>query len=223
MKVTYIYHSGYVVQTEGKAFLFDYYKGEIPKFDTEDKIYVMVSHKHADHFNKEIFNLSREYPHVTYILSKDCKMNEKYMDRCNVEVRARNNIHYVTRNERYDFEDVVIETLDSTDCGVAYILYVGGKAIYHAGDLNCWSEELRKPYERIIDTIKGKTFDVAFVPLDGRLGTICCDGIRYFMENTNTRRIFPMHMWENYGLAQTVTEYGERFVPIEYEGQQWEI
>ena len=33
MKITYISHSGFAVELENHIFLFDYYKGEIPKFD----------------------------------------------------------------------------------------------------------------------------------------------------------------------------------------------
>mgnify|MGYP000509052087 CR=1 FL=1 len=38
MKITYISHSGFAVELENhNFFLFDYYKGEIPKFDPEKK------------------------------------------------------------------------------------------------------------------------------------------------------------------------------------------
>ena len=34
MKITYISHSGFAVELENHIFLFDYYKGEIPKWPT---------------------------------------------------------------------------------------------------------------------------------------------------------------------------------------------
>ena len=33
MKITYINHSGFLVETENCYYVFDYYKGEIPRLD----------------------------------------------------------------------------------------------------------------------------------------------------------------------------------------------
>ena len=33
MKITYINHSGFLVETENCYYVFDYYKGEMPKLD----------------------------------------------------------------------------------------------------------------------------------------------------------------------------------------------
>lgn len=71
MKITYIYHSGFTVELEKSILIFDYYKGELEKFDPNKQIYVFSSHGHPDHFNKDIFNLSKTYKNVTYILSHD--------------------------------------------------------------------------------------------------------------------------------------------------------
>ena len=57
MKITYISHSGFSVELDHYVFLFDYYKGEIPKFDPKKTIVVFASHVHHDHFVKEIFDL----------------------------------------------------------------------------------------------------------------------------------------------------------------------
>ena len=56
MKVTYLAHSGFLVEMEEAYFLFDYYKGELPKIDREKEWYVFASHAHYDHFRKEIFS-----------------------------------------------------------------------------------------------------------------------------------------------------------------------
>lgn len=50
MKVTYIHHSCFVVEIEDCIFVFDYYKGELPEFDKNKRIFFFVSHSHGDHF-----------------------------------------------------------------------------------------------------------------------------------------------------------------------------
>lgn len=73
MKITYIHHSSFCVELKNSILLFDYFQGELPKFDKDKKLYIFASHFHQDHFNKSIFEIAQNYPDVTYILSKDIK------------------------------------------------------------------------------------------------------------------------------------------------------
>ena len=54
IKVTYLDHSGFLVELEDAYFLFDYYKGRLPQIDLEKKMFVFVSHVHHDHYRKDI-------------------------------------------------------------------------------------------------------------------------------------------------------------------------
>ena len=49
MKVTYLEHSGFLVELEDSCLLFDYYRGELPGLDPDKKMLVFVSHAHYDH------------------------------------------------------------------------------------------------------------------------------------------------------------------------------
>lgn len=71
MKVTYIRHSGFFVELEKSWFLFDYYRGQIPTLPKGKDGYVFVSHRHVDHFNKEIFKLTEKQKDIRFILSDD--------------------------------------------------------------------------------------------------------------------------------------------------------
>ena len=51
MKVTFIEHSGFSVEMSETVILFDYYKGTIPEFPTNKRIFVFASHGHGDHYN----------------------------------------------------------------------------------------------------------------------------------------------------------------------------
>ncbi len=57
MRITYLSHSGFLVELETAYLLFDYYKGDLPELNTGKKFYVFVSHAHYDHFKKDIFKL----------------------------------------------------------------------------------------------------------------------------------------------------------------------
>ncbi len=210
MKVTYIYHSSFSVELDQCVLLFDYFKGELPKFDSKKDIYVFSSHKHYDHFDKKIFNLALEYENIQFILSNDIKMNEKYLERSQVPEVAWDKIIYVKSNEVYQLkskskEVLTLETLKSTDAGVAFILGNDQTTIYHAGDLNWWTwigeteveyKEMTKAFQDEIAKIENRSFDVAFLPLDPRQEERFYYGFDYFMRHTHTKRAYAMHFWE---------------------------
>lgn len=53
MKVTYLEHSGFAAEYKEYVLIFDWYRGSLPEFDQQKKIYVFASHSHYDHFNKK--------------------------------------------------------------------------------------------------------------------------------------------------------------------------
>ena len=51
MKITYIYHSGFLVESADAYYIFDYYRADFPVTDADKPVYVFVSHRHPDHYN----------------------------------------------------------------------------------------------------------------------------------------------------------------------------
>ena len=47
LKVTYIEHSGFLLETENASFLFDYYKGTLPQFSRNDPPLFSGTHPHT--------------------------------------------------------------------------------------------------------------------------------------------------------------------------------
>lgn len=196
MKITYLDHSGFVVEYKEYVLIFDWYRGKLPKFEPSKNIYVFASHSHYDHFNKKVFEWKKEYPDIQYILSADI-----------TGIRDMENICYVTADREYEIGSLRICTLRSTDAGVAFLVYAGNQVVYHAGDLNWWhweeesdtyNEQMRKAYQKEIQKLKEIPIDVAFVPLDPRQEEQYDWGLDYFMKNTHTQKVFPMHMWGHY-------------------------
>ena len=50
MNVTYIHHSGFLIETEAYHYLIDYFQGSIPALNPCKSVLVLASHKHHDHY-----------------------------------------------------------------------------------------------------------------------------------------------------------------------------
>lgn len=224
MIVTYIDHSGFMIELEHTILVFDYYRGSVPAFDLYKKIYVFASHAHQDHFNREILDWSGD---IEWILSKD------------IRIKPTERIHQVKANNSYAFNDVKCVTLRSTDQGVAFLVEVEGISIYHAGDLNWWhwegentedeNKEAKEAFLKEMDKLKGKCFDLAFVPLDPRQEEQFSWGMLTFLKTTESKLIFPMHMWEDYTVVdrllalEEACDYKNRIVRIKHKNQCFKI
>ena len=175
-----------MVEMEQNVLLFDYYQGEIPSFDGSKTLYVFASHSHADHYDPAIWKLKEQYKDIHYILSDDIKDNEGA-----VVMKA---------HEKKEVAGIEIETLRSNDMGVAFLVKVEGKTIYHAGDLNWWhwngepeedNEYYKKTFQDEMKYLEGKKIDLAFMLLDPRQEDKYCWGMNYFLEHTDSKVVFP--------------------------------
>ena len=187
IKVTYLSHSGFLLEMADAYFLFDYYKGELPKLDSSKRFFVFASHIHYDHFQESIFRLREQLPQTVYILSDDIQTEDAV------------NIRKIGPNQNLEVDGCRIRTLRSTDEGVAFLVTYQDRTFYHAGDLNWWHWEeegeayntmMGRSYQREIHKIYDEKIDVAFVPVDPRLGEQYCRGLDYFMEIMESLRGF---------------------------------
>ena len=84
MKVTYLEHSGFVIEDGRRAYVFDYWKDPAGVIDTlvaqGYELHVFVSHIHHDHYVKSIFK------YLPYIHSvgtmKMCQLCEIFSRNC---------------------------------------------------------------------------------------------------------------------------------------------
>ena len=129
MKITHIFHSGFMVEMEKSVLLFDWYRGKLPQIPSGKRLYVFCSHAHEDHYSPMIWSLQKIVPEVTYILDAGIPDAARHPEAEVITVEPR---------QAYAAGPLRIRTLTSTDMGVAFYIETEGKRIYHAGDLNVW-------------------------------------------------------------------------------------
>jgi uncharacterized protein YdhG (YjbR/CyaY superfamily)/L-ascorbate metabolism protein UlaG (beta-lactamase superfamily) len=243
MEITYIGHSGFLMEWEDCYWLFDYYKGNIPEMKPDKKIFVFVSHKHSDHYNPEIFGLYNRYRDLEYVLSSDINPSKLNFTRLGVTKEIAERILSVKPSGRYELfdrnkEKIALTTLKSTDCGVAFLLQYQGKTVYHAGDLNLWiwsgeskqyNNNMMAKYHEIISSLKDLPVDVAFVPLDPRLEENYYMGLESLINTAKVRYAFPMHFFDKPSVIRQFKNeraaniHDTRIMDIFEEGQKWEL
>lgn len=220
MKVTYIHHSCFLIETELCYYLFDYEKGCLPKMDVLKPIFVLSSHGHHDHYNPEIFSvLETEGVQKVYAVLSE-------------EIEAPTNIDVlrVTSGKEYRLcLGQKLTTFQSTDLGVAFLIEESKNVIYHAGDLNDWvweeestsyNEQMTRDYREQIDLLSEKMdrrkIDVAFVVLDPRQEKDYDRGMCYFLEHVPVENVYPMHYWGTPDIIETfLKEHPEYNIQIQ--------
>lgn len=222
MKVEYIFHSGFTIETENYFLVFDYYKGNINI--KNKKTIVFSTHGHADHFNPAIFKWAEDNPHILYVLSSDIK------------VEPSRNIYIMDPYESLKLHDIDIKSFGSTDLGLSFLINIDDKNIFFGGDLNWWyweedtkSEklEMERAFKNEIEKLKGNTIDLAFFPVDPRLEANYYLGGKYLIDQLHPNVFVPMHFGENYDITHKfinkIAIEGTRIVEITKRNEIFEV
>lgn len=212
MHVTFLAHSGFFLELETACLLFDWWKGELPPLPADRPLLVFASHRHEDHFNPAIFSLAEGGRDVRFLLGKDIRLTERNRARWNLSDDAAGRCLCLGGGETVSpVPGVTVETLPSTDEGVAFVVSLEGKTLFHAGDLNwwhwegednAWNRNMEVNFKRYCEPLRGRHMDLAMFPVDPRLGEDGFRGPRYFLELTDTARLLPMHQWEQFSFTR---------------------
>ncbi|MGI5900495.1 MAG: MBL fold metallo-hydrolase [Christensenellales bacterium] len=192
--VTYISNSGFLIETDEYIFLIDY-QGDQPSLVNDSllekgkKLIVLASHGHGDHFSPSILAFA-EKAGARLLLSDD------------IRAGTAAGIEYIAPLQVKEMFGLEIEAYGSTDMGVSFMINIQGKRVFHAGDLNYWHwmdestyeeiDQARQFFERVMADIKGPV-DIAFFPVDPRLGSQYDLGADIFIERFSPGIFFPMH------------------------------
>ena len=207
MKITYIHHSCFLVETSRFYYLFDYESGLLPEMDVAKPIFVLSSHGHSDHYQAKIFSLlnAAGMQYIRAVLSDD------------IPVPDGIDTLQVSPGREYDLApQLKLTTFRSTDLGVAFLIDDQGTRFYHAGDLNDWvwegesdsyniqmTADYRKQIGLLSETLNHQQLDAAFVVLDPRQEKDYDRGLCYFLETVAAKQVYPMHYWNNPAIIGT--------------------
>lgn len=235
MRVTFLAHSGFLVELDTLCLLFDWWKGSLPPLPADKPLLVFASHRHEDHFNPAIFSLDDGQRPVRFLLGHDIRLTERNLARWSVPAETAARCLSLRGGETAEpLPGVTVEALPSTDEGVAFVVSAQGETIYHAGDLHwwhwegedkAWNRNMEVNFKRYLAPLEGRELDLAMTPLDPRLEDAAGWGLAYFLEHTRARRILPMHQWGDFGLTEQFLaqhpQWTDRVIPIRAEGQQF--
>ena len=223
--IYYIYHSGFVLELEKSILIFDFYRIPTDKKNEEEsfiskfikrndkKVYVFSSHSHSDHFNKEILKWLNLNENIKYILSDDIKIHK------------HKNFYFTKEGDSFELDNLKISTFGSTDLGSSFYVNVEDKNIFHSGDLHLWHweddtlEEEKTMYDAYMSELekikKLDRIDIAFVPVDPRLGVNTLEGVELFYKVLKPKLIVPMHFSDDYSQMKNFIEAFKNIKDVE--------
>ena len=230
MRITFLDHSGFLVELPSATLLFDWWKGELPALRKDVPLVVFSSHWHEDHFSPAIFSLNAD----AYVLGD---MDQRWLARKGASPAVLEKCRSMSGHETADLlSGITVETLPSTDEGVAFLVTCDEKTVFHAGDLNWWhwegepdpwNPEMERNFKAYSAPLKGRDIDLAFLLLDPRQETDGFRGIPYFMELANIQKVIPMHQWGNFAFTHAFLArypaYTEALLPVVQTGQVFEL
>ena len=237
MRVTFLGHSGFVTELPSVTLLFDWTEGELPALRREVPLLVFASHGHEDHFQPRVFALDDGEWEIRFLLGKDIKLSPRNRERWGLSDTTAAKCLRLGGGERTEvLPGVTVETLTSTDEGVAFLVTAAGRTVFHAGDLNWWHWEGEDPawnrnmevnFLRFTEPLRDRRMDLAMLPLDPRLGEDGFRGPRHFLETAEIRRFLPMHQWGQFGFTEqflaSFPQFADRTVPITGPGETFEF
>ena len=200
MIINYLLNSGFLIWDEKILLVFDDYEDPSGVVNAAydkgdfDRLYIFATHAHFDHFSTHI----RAYaPKVTrYIFSNDIRRTKR------VKMFPTDKITYMKRYSEWQDDLIKVWTYDSTDVGVSFLVQTTSSRIFHAGDFNWWHWENETPeeialadkaFKKQIKRMDGMEAEVAFFPVDGRLGSSQEFGAIDFMARTKVKSFVAMH------------------------------
>ncbi len=200
MEATYLLNSGFLVRTDDVLLVFDAFDdpaGVLPAAVEKEnyaRLYFFVSHAHFDHFNPMIARYAAKTQR--YLLSEDIRLHPGA-----AQIPAAQT-SWIGLYDTWEDDCIAVKSFASTDEGTSFFVEVNGKRIFHAGDFNWWdwtgdTAENRKlaenAFRKQMKRLAGLSFDLAFFPVDGRLGPSMERGAKVFCAETYPQALVSMH------------------------------
>ena len=184
MRLTYLGHSGFCLETRNADFLMDciggYRRGSRP-------VAALVSHDHADHWQPAAVACAD----VLVRGMVPGEMREIYGAR----IRA------------YGSTDEGVSFLISVEG--KQIFHAGDLNFWHWREESTFKEiaQAEEAFHAEVAPLIGREIDFAMFPLDPRMGEMYDAGAQYFLMEVRPKVMIPMHWW---GRAEAALEFARR-------------
>ncbi|RJX30482.1 MAG: hypothetical protein C4531_08910 [Desulfurivibrio sp.] len=203
----YTGHCGWAVKTRNHFLVFDYWQpgrlpdqpglanGHImPSEVAGQKVMVLVTHEHQDHFDSTIFSWKAPLLDLRYVFG----ISPERMARLRNRGYHDQPYTYIPVHETQTVDGVTITPIQANDAGQGFLVTVDGVTMYHAGDHAGWREGQEEGFKREIDFLGGKIkeVDVAFVNVTGchvQDKVALNAGNRYTIDRLNPKVLIPTH------------------------------
>ncbi|MDL2218373.1 hypothetical protein LJC27_06905 [Christensenellaceae bacterium OttesenSCG-928-M15] len=210
MEIRYLDNSGFALTCDREMLVFDCYNPKTHDALKDDAlaamnaVTVLISHAHGDHYSKDIWGL------------KNAKFASGF------DIKAPEHAVSMKPGDTAQMNGASISAYGSTDKGVSFYVEWKGKKIFHAGDLNDWhwrdegGEEYAKKAEaaflKELALIQAGVshIDIAFFPVDPRMGSDYFRGALLFCERMRPTHMVPMHFQNISAFPQAFMEEVER-------------
>lgn len=200
-KVTYLYNSGWLIETENELILIDYVPSDKLNLDSvlfkklqqgealNKRAYILITHEHSDHFYQPLLRWHLTIKGLNTILGWNYSTTDK-------------SILKVYNRDSLTTGSLKIIAHPSTDAGSGFLIIAGELTFYHAGDHAAWSEDLIKDYGNELSFVKHITrkIDMVFIPIvRGKLGGCkntesITEGAMLALQIMKPDIVFPMHI-----------------------------
>lgn len=196
-RIWYLGHAGYAVQTRNNLLVFDYWQqnraadeptlanGNIDPAEIAGmKVTVFVSHEHRDHFDSAIFEWADQVESIRYVMGCPAETTVPY--------------DLLEPRTTHDFDGVTVQTIESNDSGLGFMVSCDGVTVYHSGDHANRLRDFSGPYCGEIDWLAaaGHRPDIAFMPVSGcGFGDLEAVkmGVEYALDKLQPSVFVPLH------------------------------
>ena len=184
MKLTYLGHSAFEIETSKKKILIDPFLVKVPNYVPQDISDIFVTHGHGDHLGSAIEIAKKTGAKITavfelanYCASQGAKTNDVALGAWNKYEWGR-----VIPTPAFHGNSTPDGKYAGPPCG--FVFDIEGKKLYHAGDTSLSAEmkvigEIYKP-------------DISLLPIGGKY-TMDIEHALIASEWLNSKTIIPMH------------------------------
>ena len=198
MKITYLGNSGFALERDGGLLVIDCFDPQKHPLLQQEAMEAMryttalVSHAHGDHYSPDIWNL----PGAKFAAGYD--------------VPAPLGVPKMRPGQSVLPNGMKVTAYGSTDEGVSFHIVWDSVSIFHAGDLNDWhwrdeggeayAREAEGKFLKELEKVRQGVphIDLAFFPVDPRMGSDYYRGAILFCQALHPVRFMPMHFGRSF-------------------------